>query len=151
MSSGWRQPFKKRKKFDRNPFGNVAAFGRSIETSVVHHFWDFSSFDSSDISKYVRIDFWKVFNVNVDQNFYRAAASCQRTCLRSSTLRLQRLKWPSWSFSSIPMASAKEAMDTSSSSDNLAVLLAEFEERDEVARQKIKLREVNRSLHSDCH
>ena len=49
------------------------------------------------------------------------------------------------------MASAKEAMDTSSSSDNLAVLLAEFEERDEVARQKIKLREVNRSLHSDCH
>ena len=48
MSPGWRQPFKKRKKFDRNPFGNVAAFGRSIETSVVHHFWDFSSFDSSD-------------------------------------------------------------------------------------------------------
>lgn len=42
------------------------------------------------------------------------------------------------------MSSVKEPMDTSGSSDNnLAILLAEFEDRDEVAKQKIKLREVS--------
>jgi hypothetical protein len=41
------------------------------------------------------------------------------------------------------MASFVEAMDTSAS-DSLAILLAEFEDRDEAARQKLSIREVKR-------